>query len=137
MRLITPLAIWVVAQSISTAASPPGRTNLAQERVAITRQIRLSTLRGSVTAGDKRPLAGARVHVSQVNNYSKSLCPEGREIASSHTDDQGAFRVRLPAGHYCVVLSLNGFDEICYADILISPRARNQRALHITMQVAN
>ena len=111
-------------------------SRLIQERVIVTKQIRVAALRGFVSSGDSRPLTGTQVKAFQQLTVSKSLCPAGREVGSTSADGQGAFRFTLPAGRYCIVLPSKGFNEMCYTDILVSPRSRNRRALRITMSVA-
>jgi hypothetical protein len=137
MKLVM-LAILMVGEFPLGMRLRNTKTNRPQEKITVTeqKQIRLARLSGVVRSGNSDLLAGTQVQIFHQAPLSKSLCPEGREAGSTYADDKGAFQFSLPAGRYCVVFSMNGFNQLCYANILISPRSHNRRSLDIRMPLA-
>ena len=89
---------------------------------------------------NNEPLPGSRVQIFK--DLSRKLGrvtthSEGPEVAWTDTDAIGRFHFkRLAAGRYRVRVSKGGFQDMYFTYVIVSPRQRARRKLHVEMELA-
>jgi hypothetical protein len=94
MRCAVLLGLVLAGCVTDEVAKGPVSTEV--EGLVRRRQARCGAPGGFVLAVGSEPVAGRRFAFREGG-------PDGREVASVVTSDEGAFRATLPAGRYCVV----------------------------------
>lgn len=89
---------------------------------------------------NNEPLPGSRVQIFK--NLTRKLGTvttnsEGPEVAWTETDAIGRFHFkRLAPGRCRVRVSKGGFQDMYFTYVIVSPRQRRGRKLHVEMKLA-
>jgi|ERR1041385_539150 hypothetical protein len=133
-------AIFIIlwCGSVGGANSPAIKAH-QQMKVVVTREFRVSRVRGIVVDPVDAPIQGAEVVLvrgtKDVN--AQGMARPGKQIVSVHTNERGAFFFsKLRPGRYGLLIRKFEFDEMYYQSILLNRRVRNRRWMRFRMELA-
>ena len=101
-RFSTPLVVLAVVLSLTAAAQAKGVRGLA-------------TITGTVRDNKGLPLAGAVIQL--IREGANQL------VKQTYTAADGSFSARIPAGRYSLKAMADGFGDVLFSSVQVSPSA--------------
>jgi len=110
-----------------------------QMKVVVTREFRVTRVRGIVVDPANTPIHGAEVVLARATNEvnAQGMSSPGTQFVSVHTNERGAFSFsKLRPGRYGLLVRKSGFAEMYYQSILLNRRAASSSWIRLSMELA-